>query len=573
MSAGTAFAATASASVKRLFVQRLPRAWETTEQPGPGRWKIAGLIALLIACIYLALIISIDNTNLGTTNGLWKSPQVYAWGHHQSAVIDSGGFLYFPVYGMLTRLIPDAWLRYGVAPPDVTFRKMTVLNALFGAIASGFVWAFAVRLTRSRLAAFVVVLAHAGAAYVLLNSLNSEDIMPAYAFFVGATTLLFEFLADGRLWVGISAAVLLALATLFHWTVMAPALAGCGAVFALLGIRRPVFLGIGAAWLFVFLCATQALVLLAFPALHIPIWAIVLPAKAAAGGWLGLRAEKFFFLIVGVGNYFSGGANVASYRTSFEGASRYSIIVSWIFVILAAGGCAAASLRRRAGMDAICVAVFAAALFLVGEGGNLYSQPQDPQMQVPPMFAAIAGFTLLAAVLQRRRLPLYGFAALLAANAYWNVAIMRASSGADGRGIAAVQELERLFPHQQTVMVCLGFEGWTTWQYILYWHNDTPAFLQRSFHLARSFTMSRGISGKDAAAEMEAQIDRSMAAGLRVVATALWMEPPEQFEATLGTVTGAAEAAEYDRLLRARYRVGQHWQTQSGEIVELLPRP
>src|ERR1051325_2073209 len=112
-------------------------AWQSDEPSDPARWRIAACVALLIACIYLFLIVSLDNTNLGTTNGLWKSVDVSAWEHGKRGAIDSGGFLYLRTYGLLARLIPDSWLRYGSAPPDVTFRKMAVLNGIFGGIASG----------------------------------------------------------------------------------------------------------------------------------------------------------------------------------------------------------------------------------------------------------------------------------------------------------------------------------------------------------------------------------------------------------------------------------------------------
>ena len=114
------------------------------------------ITAVLVAAAYLCLIVTIDNTNLGTTNGLWKSPAVFAWGHGFNGPLDSGGILYGPVYGLLTRLIPDSWLQYGTPAADLTFRKMAVLNALFGGIACGLVCFLALRFTGSPVSAGII---------------------------------------------------------------------------------------------------------------------------------------------------------------------------------------------------------------------------------------------------------------------------------------------------------------------------------------------------------------------------------------------------------------------------------
>ena len=115
-------------------------------------------VALVVAAAYLSLIVTIDNTNLSTSNGLWKSPGVYAWGHGFNGPLDSGGFLYGPVYGLLARLIPDSLLQYGTHAADVTFRKMAVLNGLFGGIATGLVCFLALRFTQSPFLAGIVSL-------------------------------------------------------------------------------------------------------------------------------------------------------------------------------------------------------------------------------------------------------------------------------------------------------------------------------------------------------------------------------------------------------------------------------
>src|SRR5712692_6296743 len=115
------------------------------EQPNPSRYRYlcACSLALCLAAVYITLIVKIDNTNLATTNGLWKTPHIYRWEHATGTPVDSGGFLYFPTYGYLSRLIPDRLVSYGVHGNVVTYRKLAILNALFGALASGAVFILA----------------------------------------------------------------------------------------------------------------------------------------------------------------------------------------------------------------------------------------------------------------------------------------------------------------------------------------------------------------------------------------------------------------------------------------------
>jgi hypothetical protein len=562
------------ARIQPLFVPAIPGLTASLRR----YWYLPVFTALIVATAYLYLVVTIDNTNLGTTNGLWKSPAVYAWGHGLNGPVDSGGILYLPVYGLLARSIPDSLLRYGTPAADLTFRKMALLNALFGGLASGLVCFLALRFTASPLSAGIVSLLHAGAGFVLLNSINSEDIVPAYALFLGATVCFFEYLHRGGVRLYAASALLLAFATLFHWTVMVPGLAAIGAVYAVLLTQRRGFLWAGTAWLFLFLVFVQTLVLLAFPLRHIPVWAVVYPGKADAAGWVGFFGEKRWNLLVGIGNYFAGANNMTDYKAAFANASLvHMMIVSWTVLAIALVVSLVALIRRPSNSGVALLAAFGLALFLVGEAGALYSQPQDPQMQIEPMFATITGMIVLLGAaagitggLWRRSLA--GVLTLVgAANGASNVQLMRAGGGQDSKALSAIAEVDRLFPKDTTVIVSLGFEGWTTWQYVLLWRDSPEGFLKQSVHLARAFTMNRGITGSQAAAITVAQIDADLASGQRVVAAALWPQPAEEFVGAFTTVATESDARTYVALLRGHYRTGERWNTPVGPFVELLP--
>jgi hypothetical protein len=522
--------------------------------------------------------VTIDDTNLGTTNGLWKASTVSAWSHTGAGRIDSGEILYLPVYGFLTRLIPDSLLQYGTPPPDVTFRKMAVLDALFGGVASGLVLALAFRFTNSRWGAAAIALLHAGSAFVLLNSLNSEDIIPAYTFTLAAALCFFEFLHRGGERHFAASALMLALAMLFHWTTMPPALAAFGAIFVFLLKKSRVFALTGLAWIGLFVALVQVVVLLALPTFHIPIWAALFPEKAGLNGWLGFSSEKIWCLLVGMGNYFSGGQNLPDYKVAFRNPSIFrSMMLSWVVLGLALGACLIALVRRPRQLGLQYLALFALVLFAAGEAINLYNQPQDPQFQIEPMFVVISGMILILGWVSARgslfwrRSGAALFTLVAAANGAQNVQPMRSGQGLDSQAVRAVLEMDRLLPRDSTVIVSQGFEGWTTWQYYLFWPEDSPGFFRRHIPLTETLARSLNIRAPKAAAEISDAIDGAFAQKLHVVASSIWLEGSDAAAASFAPVTDPDNARAYLSILKNRYRTGKQWNTRLGTFVELLP--
>ena len=552
-----------------------------TDDPGgpiAQYWPLSIVLTLLVICLYTGLIVSIDNTNLGTTNGLWKTPDVSAWEHGTGTPTDDGEWLYTKSYGYLARLIPDRWVQYGTPAPVVTFRKMAMLNAIFGALASGVVFLLALRFTKSPVAACLISFIHAGAGFVLLNSINSEDIIAGYAFFVGAAFCFFEFLRVARPWLLLAAAFLFALATLFHWTLMAPGLAAFAAVLLLVMFRHRVYIWISAVWFFFFACAVQVVLLVSYFHQVIPVWAALYPTKAAPSGWVGIRLDKLWFTACGVGNYFTGAANASNFHAAFAGSGRHFMIVSWLFDIITLGACLAALLRRRTTFSLKCFALFALALVAVGEVEAFYSQPQDPQMQIQPMFATMVGLILLAeraqaCSLPMRRLLAGSLAGVVLVNGIANIEVLRVSAGGDSRALSQILELETQFPRTSTVTVTQGFEGWVTWQYVMLFQGRRNDFLEHSLQLATPFTDAGVITGLDAAKRMRCGIDQALSDGRLVVASALWTQTPEEVVRSLSTVAAEPEARVYDSILRNSYRIGRKWDTSLGTFVELLPGP
>jgi hypothetical protein len=547
------------------------------------------IVFLIFASVYLVAVVELDNTNIGTTNGLWKTPMVRGWEMGTSHKLDSGEWLYLPLYGVLCRAIPDGWVSYGTHGPVVTFRKMALFNALFGGVASAIVFLLAMRFLGSVLLSVVVVLAHGCAAFVILNSINSEDILPAYTFFILMTFCVFAYLDGERVRYLAGAGVCCAMLTLLHWTLMIPALAGVTAVGLLAAVKDwrrswmlPVF--------FAFLLMVLEVFRLGFGPSKPPgdwvmtaaapspdyslferiesVREIVYPSKAAPNGYLGFRWNKVLSAFVGIGNYFLGGKNLGDNRFAFSNRGILGWMrISWVFAIVTLGALVWAAIWRS---STRLLAVFGLAVFAMGEMEHLYSQPQDPQSQIEPMFASVLGVIVILDAFGRVRFLAVAMGAAFLLEGGFNARVMLESRGEDSRYMTQSNELARVFPPEDTVVVSQGWEEFNTWVYAETFEGDSRRYVARNVGLVNGFIARRaGATALEAADSMAKEIDDALGAGHRVVANVVWVGSREDFAYSLTTLASIEDARVYADRLYAAFHAGRSWETSAGRFVEL----
>jgi hypothetical protein len=549
------------------------------------------LIFLSVTGIYIFTVVTLDNTDAGTTNGLWKSPLIKGWEQGTDHRLDSGEWLYTPLYGVLCRFIPDRWVSYGSKAPLVTFRKMAMLNSVFGGMASAFVFLLAMRFLSSVLASIAVVLGHGCAAFVVINSVNSEDIMPAYAFFVLTAYFLFAYLDNNRIASLAGSIFGCAMLTLLHWTLMIPALAAVAAVG--LVSRRiwtlVLYFGVFLLFLKVFMLGFR-------PSPNGPQgWAIVddtprrnrtefdripsmrdilYPSKAAPNGYLGFRVDKIMLAFVGTGNYFVGGTNITDHHAAFGTPSILKWMkVSWVFASATLAALVWALLRKGSPPKVRLLAVFGLTLFAAGEMEHLYSQPQDPQSQIQPMFATTLGVIVILEGLAGRPRAMRALAVCLGGVFIWegasNAQILFASRGNDTRYMQAAQELARIFPPENTVIVSQGWEEWNTWVHTETFGGQSVWYVSRNIGLTNGFIQHPDLTPEQAAAFMAKEIADQMAQGRRVVANVVWTGSREAFAQSLSSLTDIESARIYTEDLYKAFHTGRSWDTSVDKFVEL----
>jgi hypothetical protein len=540
-------------------------------------WSLlsAVLIALIFGSIYATAVVKLDNTNIGTTNGLWKTPMIRGWEKGTGRDLDNGEWLYQPLYGRLCRLIPDRWVAYGTPGPIVTFRKMAMLNAMFGGLASAVVFLLAMRFLSTLLASFVATLAHACAAFVIVNSVNSEDIIPAYTFFLLTTYFLFSYVQTNRLLYLFLAVVCCALVTLLHWTLMIPTLTGVIVVGLVLGFKDrrrawmpPVFFG-------VFLVLLE-LFMLGFGHIH-SIREVLYPAKAGPSGYLGLHRSKLIYASIGIGNYFLGGRNISDYRTAF---GDWHILqwmkFSWVFAIGTITALVIAVAHRSSPPVLRLLAIFGLVIFGMGELEHLYSQPEDPQSQIQPMFATILGVIVILYAAGRignafaaRWFAVASIAVFMLEGAF-NIIVSKQVRGEDSLFMKYALDLAHKFPPETDVIVTHGWEPWNTWIYSETYEGDSSRFGARNIAVVNGLVEHPGIPVLQAADFMAKQVSDQIDQGRHVVTNVIWVGSKADFAYGLTNIVDIGQAREYTDRLYDAFHAGKSWDTSVGKFVELL---
>jgi hypothetical protein len=557
-----------------------------SHQAGLHSTTIAGSALLLFLALSignLALVRWLDNTNLETSNGLWKMPGIHLWEKIGVGSVDTGGLLYFPTYGSAARLLPDFWFTYGTPPDSVTHRKMAALNAIFGALASSALFLIACRMTHRLPLSVGVAGLHATAGFVLLNSVNSEDVIPAYALFVCMVLCLSAFLETRIVGWFVGATFFLGSLTFFHWTLLPPAAAALALALFLVASTRleslwlpACALAVTAVWMQILLCITHWVTSEAAP---IGLLGVIFPQKAAVSGWLGFASQKLVYLLVGIGNYWVGAQNVSDYAPRLRSPQYLAeMAFSLAALIMAILVCFWTLFSARSTPALRAFAAFGLALFLTGELMHLYSQPQDPQSQIQPMLILFVGLLLGLEVVSRarstRRVRTLAFTLLAIAMLVgtYNVARFASTRSADSFQIEALQTFMSQFPPARTRLVSHGFEGWITWRYVFGFDANSKAFEQDTILITAAFTNHYGISSEAAADLIATRIADALDEGYRVYAGALWTQDEVSFVDSMSTVVERRRASEFYHLLMARFQASNARETPYGTFVELKRR-
>jgi len=524
-------------------------------------WHLLFVFAISLALL-CSLIAWLQNVHIATTNGMYKSIQAEPWiADPARASLDPSNYLYFPLYGALSRGLHALGILRGVP-----WQQFAYLNALWASLCVVFVYAFIYRVTANAWAAVLAAAFHLGSGYFLLLSVINEDIMPGYALVLGAMLLAglwFDRPTDSR--VGL-VGLLFTLGWLIEWRLIFPTLPALVLALAL-SEGRPLQRLRRIGTLIATILAVSGLVQLLWDGHNgaVGLLDILWTGKGVLTGWAGLSWDKAWMMLSGIGNYFLlvGGwvdplsAKRAAGPLVVSVLLQMAIFVASIVVLW----------PRRHDRRLRAIAIVFLGTFGAGQVLNFYSQPQDPQMQINVMpWLTVAWGLLLGSLIPRSRVIAAVLAVLSLVPLAWNVGQLARFRGGDTAAVAALAALEQRFPPASTVFVYWGFEPITTWQYALWshtWDWDGAAIIGPAPTADPKFKWiavdAGAIRHPDWTAEQHAQsikrdIDQALDRGYRVAISDVWRWSPDELAGQLGGLSAANRAGAIHSMLHDNYQ-------------------
>ncbi|MDP1838718.1 MAG: hypothetical protein Q8N31_10315 [Reyranella sp.] len=527
---------------------------------GGQLFDLSTIFALSMA-VFVALILWFDNAQGITSNGVFKAVTIKAWvADSANASLETSNYLYYPVMALFCRLLDVI----GVFPGDPR-HQLTIINAFSAALCLCIVYLLVRQLTGRRSIAWAAAAFHLAGAFFLNLAIINEDIMPSY-------TLMFASMALASLWfvrptarrVALVAA-LFTIAWLFEWRLMFPTLPAMLLALAVSPGRPLARLG----WIALFLGAMVGLAQVAVwlwgpqngnPG---PVLSLLWTGKGTAEGWAGFSAVKVELLWAGIAQYLAGGANIAD-PASLQPIMREMLATTFCIAVIA-GLSLLILWRDRGSPQARVLAAVFGVTFAVGEVMNLYSQPQDPQMQINVMAWLTIGWALILTVaVPWRPLPVLGGAMALALALFaYNASRLAPMRGTDAAWREALPRIERNVDPTRTVFLLHGFEADVS-ELFYAWGGDWTYFDKlgpapaakpkfKFLALVNGPLHKPSATGEELAKNLKGQIERVMDLGYEVVANVVWTWSEAQVEASLATVADKEKAKGLYRALHENF--------------------
>jgi len=531
------------------------------ERGSTGRRLDLCAVLILSFCLLVAVILWLDNVENITSNGAFKSLAVRKWTTDPShAVLDPPNYLYFPFMAVLCRLLDLV----GVFPGDPR-HQLAVINAFFAALSLCVVYLLVREVTGRRGVAWAAVFFHLAGGFFLNLAIGNEDIMPSYAFLLASMALACVWFAEPtRIRVAIVSA-LFTLAWLMEWRLMFPTLPAMLLALAIGPGRVSERLERILLFLVVMVGLAQFFMALwGYKANNPPsVWGLIWTGKGVSTGYGGFSDVKFGFLWAGMAEYLAGGRNVGDLAAVPQ--FRTELWVGTAFVALI-GVLSFGLLWRDRGASRIRVlAAIFGGTFVAGEVMNLYSQPQDPQMQINVMAWLTVGWALIVAAASRAKaVPVLGAAIAFAIGLFfYNVWQVAPARGLGAQWQAALEQIERNTDADRTVFLVHGFESFVSETFYA-WNGDWNAVKNlgpapdsgsrfRILALASGHVAKPAAPAAELADDLRSQIDHVMDLGYEVVVNDVWAMSVEQLTSSMATVAGPERAASVHRMLHESF--------------------
>jgi len=500
--------------------------------------------------VFITLILWFDNAQGITGNGVFKAMTIKGWvADPANSSLDLSNYLYYPAMAVLCRLLDLV----GIYSGDPR-HQLTLINAFSASICLCIVYLLVRQITGRRSVAWAAVAFHLSSAFFLNLAIINEDIMPSYTLMFASMALASVWFVHPTWWRVALVAALFTIAWMFEWRLMFPTLPAMLLALAL-GPGRPLarFARI-ALFLGTTVFIAQVAIWLWGPQNGNPgsVLSLLWTGKGVGEGWAGFYTVKIDLLWAGMTQYLAGGANVGD--PSVLPLILRQMLATSVFILVVAVLSLVLIWRNREFIEARILAAVFGVTFAAGEVMNLYSQPQDPQMQINVMVWLTIGWSLVLTIGDLRRpLPVLSAAVAISIALFaYNVSQLAPMRGSDAAWRHALARIEREADPTRTIFLLHGFEQAVSEKFYA-WDGEWGYFKKlgpapaakpkfKVLALVSGPVHKPNATGKELANELRGEIEHAMDLGYDIVANGFWAWNEEQLESQMATVLDAAKS-------------------------------
>jgi hypothetical protein len=238
--------------------------------------------------------------------------------------------------------------------------------------------------------------------------------------------------------------------------------------------------------------------------------------------------------------------------------------------------------QRRSDASILAHFIIFGGTFIGGEVFNLYSQPQDPQMQLTVMPWIIPAWGILMTLwlapdnrllekapnnFKNGLVPVISALVLSLFPMINTVPVIAKERGGNAKYLEILARLEQKVDSSNTVFLYLGFDALIPWQFTN-WSatypdvdhlppapTSNPKF--KWISITDGMIANPGWTPEQQATEVRRKIDLALSLGYRVVTNNLWLFPEKKWIEITGTISGSETPLTIRRMLLETYHADE----------------
>ncbi len=436
-----------------------------------------------------------------TFNGVWKSLSFSEYKSGNTSALENGGILYYPFLKVFTKLL-------NFNHPTEYYKAIVYFNGICSSFTLSIFFLFAKNILFNAKSALIAVAFHFICPGIFLLSINNEDILPSYMFYVCSIYFFFLYLKNSAPLYLIFCVFSMSLSLLFHWTSGLPAFFSLF-IYLLFFDKKPLFMKMKNICR-VILVSVSIFLVVSF-VFDISLLSVIYPAKGDGTLWVsGVTLEKIPVVFVNTFSFFWLGMTFRTLSYIIPIATIPLLIISLYYIYLLVWE-KEHYVKNKPVLEMLLFLIF---VFIIGSAMNYYEQGSDAQFFIQPQFLFIYAFVILLYVLWEKPIKYFGRIVLFPAFIVFSIGLIlriAINKDCDKKSFQNVEIVKKEIKNpEKTLFISRGFDNFIPLA-ALFWGNI------HFLHFPRGESAELEMDDKEYLIQSVEQIEQYLSDGFEIV--------------------------------------------------------